>query len=294
MRPPYFDPTIANNRFLDGDYKAAFEEYTRGLNEYHSPICAFNLATMYQLGLHVPRDYAKAYSLYSAAAPLLDDGDADYNMALLHLRGLCPGANNYQAGLLMEESARRECIHAQYYLGVAHLLGRTFDPLNVECISRIPFPRIIPRNAHTLALLSDGRDTFPGSFVYDDCEDVIEFPDPDRSAEYLRKAAAQGMLADTENVYAADVIGDAMIARSLLAMEDLETKHTDRRHIFKLMQKAVLQYRRPEAVTFLMENRTEALTYGICPDRYTHMLSESAARGSSQYLIPAPPKKEGD
>ena len=294
MKAPYFDPMIGNNLFLDGNYKAAFEEFDRGLNEHHSAICAFNLATMYQLGLYVPRDYAKAYSLYDGAARLLMDGDADYNMALLHLRGLCPSPSQYQAGLLMKQAADRGCVHAQYYLGIAHLAGRTFDPLNIECISRIPFPRIIPRNEHTFALLSDGSDSFPGIFEYDEDDSTINYPDPDLAATYLEKAARQGSNAATENVYAADVIGDATIARCMLALEDLESKCTDRREVFRKMEHAVRFYRRPEAINFLLENHSEALSYGINPQRYAPLLSESATRGGSQYLIPAPPTGEGE
>ena len=296
--PTYFDPMEANNLFLDGAYKRAFAEYTRGLNEFHSPICAFNLATMHQLGLGVPRDTQKAANLYEACASLLGDGDAEYNLALLILRRQCThpderfDRNNpgflRQCGMLMETAAEKGCVHAKYYLGVSHLLGRVFDPLNIECIARIPFPRIVPRNEQTLPLLADPTGQLPGADLidYDTDEQVILDQDQELANTYFEKAH------NADDTYAESVVGDALIAHAQLLLEGDAASYGDRARAFRLMERAAAQYGSADAAAFLLEHKEEAAEYRIAAGKYEHLRMPVNEYFRSRYLIPAPPTDE--
>ena len=81
-----FDFSRANACFLRGDYKTAFSMYLNAAVQAHDAEAAFNVAYMYYHGLFVPQSYSLARRYYMAAQ-MLDGGAAQFNLALMYLRG---------------------------------------------------------------------------------------------------------------------------------------------------------------------------------------------------------------
>ena len=146
----------ANCLFLRGKHKEAFDSYLKILDSEPNVVAASNIGYMYHRGIGVMRNYQRALSFYNAISEL-DGGVACFNMALMYLRGQGVVPDFKQAIALMKRSAELGCADARLYLGLAYILGYAYDPIEIECLSLIPFYRVIYRDNATPLLWGPGR-----------------------------------------------------------------------------------------------------------------------------------------
>ena len=147
----YFDCVHADAEFLKGNYKEAFGLYFKGANEFGSSRAAFDLAYMYHRGIHVPKNYDMAHDYYIYAS-MLEGGAPYFNIAVMCLRGQGRNVDFKKAVEYMKRADAMGCVDAQIYLGTAYTVGYVFDPIEIECISMIPFYRVIKRDVSELFL----------------------------------------------------------------------------------------------------------------------------------------------
>ena len=135
----------ANCLFLRGKHKEAFDAYMKIVKATPDAIAASNIGYMYHRGIAVVRDYQKALAFYNAAREE-DGGVSFFNMALMYMRGQGVAVDFKKAIELMKRSVDQGCVDARLYLGLAYLLGYAYDPVEIECLSLIPFYRVIYRD----------------------------------------------------------------------------------------------------------------------------------------------------
>ena len=252
----------ANANFLKGRYREAFEEYFYGAVDKREPIAAFNLAFMYYRGLGVPRNYMMAHRFFVAASGL-EGGEAQFNLALMYLRGQGVEADAARAAEYMKISAARECINAQLYLGAAYTMGYMFDPVDIECISLIPFYRIIQRNPSQLYLSGAGSD----SRLEDRRFEVLE-ADEQCAVEMLRAAAGH-----KDTTYIDKQVGVAKMTLGQAYIEGFGDEY-DPLKGYKLIEEAAIRHNSAEAATYLLQNKDTAKVYGVNAARVTYLLEE--------------------
>ena len=253
----------ADAAFVQGDYEAAFWGYFEGAVDFGDARSAFNLAFMYHQGYHTPRNYVWARKYYHLASYHFG-GEAKFNLALMHMRGQGGDTDYRMAYDLMKASAAEGCIHARMYLGVAYTLGCIFDPVETECISLIPFPRIIKRDPNTLLLSGTNHDPS----LEDKRFEVIE-ADGEDAVEMFRLASEQ-----EDDTYVAREVGQAKFEIGRAMVEGLGSEY-DPQKGFKLMETAALDYDCKDALRYLHRNAPAAKVYGINTTRITLMLDES-------------------
>lgn len=187
----YFNCVRADALFLRGRYREAFGLYLCGARDYHDPRAAFDLAYMYHRGIGVAANHRRALTLYAAAVNV-GGGAAEFNTALMHMRGQGTAADMHTAAEYMRRAARHGCIEAQMYLGNACLLGCVFDPVDIECLCLIPYHRLIRRvsGSGAVALGGEGGDESIEASRWN----VIE-ADGEKAATYFAEAAELGRLA---------------------------------------------------------------------------------------------------
>ena len=177
-----FDNITADALFLQGRHEEAFARYFHGATVLHDARAAFDVAYMYHRGIYVPRNYIAARKFYHAASAM-ENGAALFNLALMEIRGL-GGTPDLRAAIRrMEEAAALDCIDAQLYLGTAYTLGCVFDPMNIECLSMIPFYRVIPRTEYQF-LTGGGNDPR----LEDERFSIIEADEVDATEMFARAA----------------------------------------------------------------------------------------------------------
>lgn len=255
-----FDCIKANGYFLDGNHQAAFEAYFRGAVEHHDPRAAFNLAFMYYHGYHTPRNYVWARKYYYAASNLAG-GEAQYNLALMCLRGQGEPADFRRAYRLMEASARRGCVYAQMYLGVAYTTGCMFDPIDIECVSLLPFPRLIKRSRSDVYLAGQGADPR----LEDERYEVIEASEHD-ALEMFSLAAEQ-----EDDTYVEEQIGSAKFLVGQAMVEGFGERY-DPEEGYRRIEQAAVEHGNREAMQYIVSNQAAANIYGINTKRVAYLL----------------------
>ena len=257
-----FDLFYANALFLKKQYRDAFEEYFSGAIDHHSPQAAFNLAFMYHLGISVPRNYMMAHKFYIAASNL-DGGEAQFNLALMYLRGQGVDVDPRRAADYMKISAARECINAQLYLGAAYTMGRMFDPMDIECISLIPFYRVIKRDISSLYLSGTGHDRQLDDAMYE----VFDADEYDAVEMFEAAAGHKDITYIEEQVgIAKETLGHALI-------EGVGREYAPEKG-FKLIEKAAVEHGSKEAALFLNMNKDKAKAYGIDAAKTKYLIED--------------------
>lgn len=245
-----FDNVTADALFLQGKHREAFERYFHGATELHDERAAFDLAYMYHRGFYVPTNYPLARKFYHAASAM-EGGAPLFNLALMEIRGLGAPPDLRAAIRHMEEAAALDNPDAQLYLGTAYTLGCVFDPLNIECLSMIPFYRVIPRTEQPL-LWNGGGDTV----LEDERFSVIE-ADEVAATEMFSRATKH-----KDDTYISPQIGAARVALGQALIEGFGTDYDPRRG-YKLLERAALENGSREASAFLIAHHAEARIWGI-------------------------------
>jgi len=253
----------ADAAFLNGDYEAAFWGYFEGAVDFGDARSAFNLAFMYHQGYHTPRNYVWARKYYHLASYHFG-GEAKFNLALMHMRGQGGDTDHRMAYDLMKASAGEGCVHAQMYLGVAYTLGCIFDPVETECISLIPFPRVIKRNPGALLLAGKGSDPT----LEDKRFGIIE-ADGDDALEMFRLASEH-----KDDTYVEQEVGQAKYEMGRAIAEGLGSEY-DPQKGYRLMETAALTHDCKDALRYLHKNAPVAKVYGINTRRIALLLEEA-------------------
>ncbi len=253
----------ADAAFVKGDYEAAFWGYFEGAVDFGDARSAFNLAFMYHQGYHTPRNYVWARKYYHLASYHFG-GEAKFNLALMHMRGQGGNTDHRGAYEFMKASAAEGCVHAQMYLGVAYTLGCIFDPVETECISLIPFPRVIKRAPDVLLLAGAGSDPT----LEDKRFEIIE-ADGDDAVEMFRLASEH-----EDDTYIEQQVGQAKFEIGRAIAEGLGSEY-DPQKGFKLMEAAALTHDCKDALRYLYKNAPAAKVYGINTRRIALMLGEA-------------------
>lgn len=260
MKEKGFDCIRANSLFLRGMSKEAFEEYFKGAVEYHDRWAAFNLAFMYYMGIGVPKNYPMARKFWTAASNI-EGGEAQFNLALMCLRGQGEPADYRAAAEYMRVAAARGCVNAQLYLGVAYTLGYMFDPMDIECLSLIPFYRVIKRDMNLNYLTGSGYD----QRLEDERYEVLSADEID--AVEMFEAAAK----HKDTMYIDEQVGVAKetVGRSLI---EGFGKDYDPREGYRMLETAALEHNSRAAAIFLVAHKDEARFYGVDPKKIEHLL----------------------
>ena len=246
----------ANALFLRGRHKEAFDAYMDIIYKTPSPRAASNLGYMYHRGIAVERNYQKAMSFYTAAS-YGDGGVSYFNMALMYLRGLGVEVDFVKAVELMTKSADMGCADACNYIALAYLMGCVYDPQNIECITLIPFYRVIYRDAD--AMLLEGGVFDPA--LEDKRYEVIDASMDD--AQYYYKYLLEE---NVRNPYTEERYASAMFMLGKMYIEGAGQLY-DPETGYKTIERAAVQYRSDEAARFLLEHPDTCRYYKIRLDR---------------------------
>ena len=252
----------ADVAFLRGDYKEAFEAYFQGATAQHLPRAAFNVAFLYQHGFYVPRIERFALEYYRAAT-LLDGGVAQFNLALMYLRGQGTDVDFYRAAEYMRQSAAKGCVDAQMYLGVAYTTGCMFDPLDIDCISMIPFRRLLRRKEGVL-LHGEQFDPSLDARRFE----VLEANEYD-AAEMFEQASRH-----KDTTYIEEQAGAAKLVFGQALIEGLGQEYDPQRG-YRLIMRAALEHNSGEAAAYLAAHSMEALSYGVDASSVRYLLPSS-------------------
>ena len=257
-----FNCIKANALFLKGRYKDAFEAYFRGATEFYDLEAAINLAYMYSQGYYVPRNYYMARRFYESAEEY-GEGEACFNLALIYIRGLDVKADFGKAMEYMKKAAAKGCIDAQLYLGNAYTLGCVFDPLNIECISLIPYYRIIPRDTNIALLMGAGLDE----------ENEIKRFETIRADEYDAFEMFQLAAEHKDDTYISSQLGTA---RFMVGQALIEGFGKDYSPIegYRLIEKAASDNLSEEAARWFLADKDRAKAFGVDVRKATAFLHE--------------------
>lgn len=255
-----FDMIKANAAFMDGKYKEAFDAYTQGAVVCHDPLAAFNLAFMYFQGYHSPVNYVWARRYFRRALGL-ETGEAHFNLALMYMRGQGGEVSMAEAFSLMKQSAACGCVHAQLYLGVAYTLGCLYDPVEISCLSRIPFPRVIKQEVCGLYLPGAGN----SSTLEDQRYEIISADEYD-AMEMFTLASEQ-----EDDTYIEEQIGAAKYMVGQAMIEGFGAVY-DPPKGYQMMKEAALIYGTKDAIRFLMTHKDTARVYGVNPSTLAYLL----------------------
>lgn len=244
MRTPQEWLNKANVLFLRGRHREAFEEYVGIIRAYPDAIVASNLGYMYHRGIAVVQDYKKALDFYNAACNE-DGGAAYFNMALMHLRGQGGPVDFPKAISYMHRSADHGCPEANLYLGLAYLLGCAYDPVEIECVSLIPFYRVIYRDTNMPLLEGNGYDEHIEDLRYE----AIECDADDAYEMYQRLT-----MEHEEDPYAEKQTAAAKFMKAKFYIEGVGNLYNPKLGYHMMENAALYNYSR-EAAEFLLANR---------------------------------------
>ena len=261
----YFDCVSADAKFLKGEYKEAFELYFKGANDHRSSRAAFDLAYMYHRGIYVPKNYKMARDYYTYAS-LLEGGASLFNLAVMCLRGQGGEVDFKKAVDYMKRADAMGCIDAQIYLGTAYMIGYVFDPIEIECISMIPFYRVIKRDVSSLCL-GDGRNR-----VYDGSLEAERFEaidgDEFDATEMFERASKQ-----KDTTYIEEQVGNAKFVLGQALIEGIGKEYSPEKG-YRLMEKSALENGSRDAAAYLAVHNEEARAYGIDTSRLAGILED--------------------
>ena len=246
----------ANCLFLIGKHKEAFDAYIDIVKSTPDAIAASNIGYMYHRGIAVVRNYKKAMVYYMAAA--LEDGGVSYfNMALMYLRGQGVDTDFKKAIEFMTRSAEQGCADARLYLGLAYILGYAYDPFEIECISLIPFYRVIYRDESMPLLDGNGYDPT----LEDKRYEAIR-ADGNEAVEMYERI----LLEHEEDPYTEKQCGAAQLMLGKAYIEGLGNTY-DPKLGYRKIYRAAIHYSSAEAAQYLLANADAARTYKIDIDR---------------------------
>ena len=253
----------ANCLFLRGKHKEAFDAYIDIIKGCSDAIVASNIGYMYHRGIAVVRDYKKAMSFYNSARE--EDGGASYfNMALMYLRGQGVDTDFKKAVDLMKRSAEQGCVDAWLYLGLAYILGYAYDPVEIECISLIPFYRVIYRDESMPLLDGNGYDPT----LEDKRYEAIR-ADGNEAVEMYERI----LIEHEEDPYAEKQCGAAQLMLGKAYIEGLGNSYNPKLG-YREIYRAAIYYDSAEAAQFLLDNAGVARKYKINIDKIK-LLAES-------------------
>ena len=246
----------ANCLFLRGKHKEAFDAYIDIIKGCSDAIAASNIGYMYHRGIAVVRNYKKAMDYYMAAS-LEDGGVSCFNMALMYLRGQGVDVDFKKAIKLMKQSAELGCADARLYLGLAYILGYAYDPVEIECISLIPFYRVIYRDESMPLLEGNGYDPS----LEDERYEAIE-ADGDDAVEMYGKLLSEHY----DDPYTEKQCGAAQLMLGKAYIEGLGNTYNPKLGYEKIYRAAIF-YDSSEAAQYLLANAEAARKYKIDVDR---------------------------
>ncbi len=241
----------ANCLFIKGEYEEAFKLYTECTKEEDDARAFSNIGYMYHRGIGVDVDYGKAISYYTVAS-YHDNGTSFYNLALMYMRGQGVRVNLDKALDYMKKSAAEGSADAKLYLGLAYMMGCLYDPVAIECLSLIPFPRVIYKDPDVMLLGGNGDDEIETKRY-----EVIENDDYEAVEMY------ESIVHDyEEDPYHEAIRTSAKIALGM-ALLNGAGKEYDPKRAFKLITSAALDGYSSEAAAFLANNSDIAKSYGV-------------------------------
>ncbi len=137
------DVKAAKVLFLDGRLEEAFNMFYECAKDGDAE-AAFHYAYCLEYGYGTERNPKLARRFYNYAKERI--GEANYNLALMHLHGVGGAVDYRMAYSLMYDAALADVIEAQLYLAVAHTMGTLFEP-DIIGLSLIPYHTHITREA---------------------------------------------------------------------------------------------------------------------------------------------------
>lgn len=251
------DPLIlANIAFIKQDYKGAFEGYLKCLRQKDDPVAACNLGFLYQAGIGTDKDLDMAVRYYRSSC--YGDGGAGYfNLALLYQRGLGVPRDIRESLRLMKRSADFGCPNAQLHLALVSLLHYYYDPIDIECVSLIPFYHVVYRGETFIPLLGAGggaTDADGEDERYEIVADITERPD--EAGNYYGRLIAE----HRDDPYAEQ---QKLLAKFMLGLTRIEGVDCyDPAGGFRLIAEAAGEGQ-PEAVRYLVGERARAEAFGV-------------------------------
>lgn len=252
MRSPQEKFLNANTMFLMGKHQEAFKEYRELARSYRDPVAASNVGYMYHRGIAVVRDYKIALEFYTAAREG-DGGVSYFNMALMYLRGQGVDMDFKKAIEYMHQAANLGCPDARLYLGLAYILGYAYDPVEIECISLIPFYRVIYRDISTPLLEGQGYD----ETIEDRRYEAIEC-DADNAFEMYRALSNEHL--DDPCAEKQSAAANFMMAKFYI---EGVGDHYNPSLGYRMMERAAIFDRSREAAEFLLANSKIARTHKV-------------------------------
>jgi TPR repeat protein len=244
--------TETNVLFLTGKHKEALDAYLCLARDEHDETAAMNAGYMFHRGIGAMRDYRKAMECYVAAS-MAEGGAACYNMAIMYLRGQGVPVDFAKAIELMQRAAQLGSNDAKLYLGMAYILGCAYDPVEIECLSLIPFCRVIYRDLSVPLLAGEGFD-----------------PDLEDKRYEVIEADGEEAVAVYESIRPSDdsprAAGIRLLMLGKAAIEGLGGEFNPAAGYRKLYSAAV-NYQSAEAAQYLLANADIAKTYRIDLDR---------------------------
>ena len=246
----------ANVLFLRGLYKEAFDEYMEIVKAEQNATAAANIGYMYYRGIGVEQNYKKALAFFEAAAPL-DEGVSFFNLALMYMRGHGIDVDLEKSAELMKDSANQGCPNAMLYLGTAHILGYLFDPVEIECISLIPFYQVIYRDANTAMLCGMGEDYSMEDKRYE----VLEADESEAINMYIKisRLHARNPWFKEQTAMAQFMLGRAYL-------EGIGVDYMPRVG-YRLIYNAAIDFSSIEAAQYILANADTAICYGVDVDK---------------------------
>ena len=225
------------------------------------------LVVTYHRDSAVVRDYKKALEFYTAASQQ-DGGAALFNLALMHMRGQGVAVDFIKARKLMQRSAILGCVDAKLYLGLAYILGCMYDPVEIECVSLIPFYRVIYRDTSLPLLSGMGYDAHMEDRRYEAIES-----DEDDAYEMYRQIT----LEHAEDPHAEHQLAAANFMKAKFYIEG-SGNHNNQRLGYRMMERAALYNYSREAAEFLLANQEKAAIYKVNIPRVENLLSNGYFR----------------
>ena len=270
----------ANCLFINQKYEEAFKLYMDCVNEDEDARAFSNIGYMYHRGIGVERDYGKAISYYTVAS-YHDGGVAFYNLSLMYMRGEGVRVNLEKALDYMKKSAAEGSPDAKLYLGLAYMMGYLYDPVAIECLSLIPFPRVIYKEPDLILLGGEGNDEIENERYEVIAHDEFEAIDIYKSLT---------------NDHEEDPYHEAIVASAKLtlgtAMLNGVGNELNPEKAFALIQSAAIKNYSAEAAAFIAQNQDEAQYYGVDMEKFNHLLnSDYFNRGSGSLNVPESHKR---
>lgn len=233
-----YEKSVADVKFINGEYAAAAEMYLEGAREGDA-VASFNYGYCLWQGLGTPRDSTEAKSFFAYARDL-EGGEAAYNLAMLYLHGDGVTRDYKKALEYMKLSAEEGSVEAQLYLGMAYTSGCMFEP-DVIGISLIPYHTPIYRDRYML---------LEGECEFSEEDEALRYAaikqDARLAFEWFRAASRH------DSTYVEELVAKGKYLYARCYVDGLGTDF-DRDKSVRLML-AAGRFGSPEALAYIAEN----------------------------------------